>query len=85
MNAMRGFAVGSTLLFGALAAPAPAAPQVWQVDWEQARCTIATGDPANIYIALWMTPGDPTPELYLVGPVDRLRGGGGQGRGYTGA
>lgn len=69
----------AVFLLAASARPAAAAapgPQVWQVDWEQARCTIATGDPASLYLALWMTPGDPTPELYLVGPADRIRGGG---------
>ena len=78
---MRRVALGQTavLLLAALASPAagaPAAPQVWQADWELARCTIATGDPANLYLALWMTPGDPTPELFLVAPAERLRGGG---------
>lgn len=69
----------AALLFAALATPAaaaPAAPQLWQADWEQERCTIATGDPASLYLALWMTPGALEPELYLVGPADRLRGGG---------
>ena len=46
------------------------------MDWEHSRCTIATGDPSRLYLALWITPGDPTPELYLVAPADRLRGGG---------
>jgi len=63
-------------LLASPAAAAPAAPQVWQVDWEQAHCTIATGDPASLYLALWITPGDPTTEVYLVAPADRLRGGG---------
>ena len=64
-------------VLAAPAAPAPAAkPQLWQVDWEQARCTIATGDPAALYLALWVTPGDTVAELYLVGPAGRLRGGG---------
>ena len=81
---MRSMRIGqaAAVLFAALAAPAPApaapaaAPQLWQVDWESERCTIATGDPATLYLALWLTPGDPEPELYLVGPAGRLRGGG---------
>lgn len=75
------FGLGAAILCAALASPVTAAPpsagpQVWQVDWEQDHCTIATGDPAKLYLALWMTPGDPEPELYIVGPADRLRGGG---------
>lgn len=79
---MRSMRIGqaAAVLFAALAAPAPAAPaaapQLWQVDWESERCTIATGDPATLYLALWLTPGDTVAELYLVGPADRLRGGG---------
>ena len=78
---MRSMRIGqaAALLFAALASPAPTAPaaaQLWQVDWEHARCTIATGDPASMYLALWLTPGDPEPELYLVAPAERLRGGG---------
>ena len=78
---MRGVALGqvAALLFAAATAPvraAPAAPQLWKVDWEQERCTISTGDPASAFVALWVTPADPNPELYVVAPADRLRGGG---------
>ena len=64
--------IGAVLPASAIAqapAPAPATPppQVWQLDWQKNHCTISTGDPANVGVALWMTPGDPRPDLYLIG------------------
>lgn len=68
--------VAGSLLFASsgIAAPPASAPQVWQVDWEGSRCSISTGDPASVFLALWMTPGDPRPELYIVAPSERFNG-----------
>ena len=66
----------AAILASGIASPieaTPAGPQVWQVDWEGSRCSISTGDPANMFLALWVTPGEPRPELYLVAPADRLK------------
>lgn len=54
--------------------PAPAAtpPQVWQLDWEDNFCAVSTGDPATAGLALWMTPGDPRPDLIVMGSPDIL-------------
>lgn len=52
--------------------PAPAPPQVWQLDWQKNHCTISTGDPKTVGVALWMTPGDPQPDLYLIGSANVL-------------
>lgn len=49
------------------AQPATAAPQVWQLDWQDNHCTISTGDAARLGFAMWMTPGDPRPDLYFIG------------------
>ena len=51
------------------AAPAPAAtpPQVWQLDWNDNYCAVSTGDPATAGLAVWMTPGDPSPDLIFIG------------------
>jgi len=63
--------VGALLPASAIAQapPAPAAtqPQVWQLDWQKDYCTISTGDAATAGVALWMTPGDPKPDLYFIG------------------
>jgi len=48
-------------------APAATPPQVWQLDWQKNYCTISTGDAATAGVALWMTPGDPKPDLYFIG------------------
>jgi TonB family protein len=79
---MRGsaFVPAIAFLFPALAGPAtaaapPAARQVWQVDWEQAHCTISTGDPASLFFAVWLTPGDTAGTVYLVAPAERLKSG----------
>lgn len=63
---------GSLLGTPATAAPPALAPQVWQVDWEGSRCSISTGDPKSQMLALWVTPGEPRPELYLVVPTGSL-------------
>ena len=48
-------------------------PQVWQLDWENSHCIVSTGDPSNLLLSLWMTPGDPSPDLYVAGPSAKLR------------
>ena len=47
--------------------PPPARPQTWQLSWVRNYCVISTGDPASAGVAMWMTPGDPHPDLYFVG------------------
>ena len=47
--------------------PVQSSPQVWQLDWQNNYCTITTGDPAKAAVALWLTPGDPKPDLYFIG------------------
>ena len=57
----------------ATAAQQPAQPQaesgqpVWTLDWQQSHCTISIGDPKRAQFGLWMTPGDPEPQIYLIG------------------
>src|SRR6476469_7352275 len=46
--------------------PNPAQP-VWTLDWEQSHCTISIGDPKHAQFGVWMTPGDPEPQIYLIG------------------
>lgn len=72
---MRGFVLG--IMFAVLpaktvaqapqVAPAATPPQVWQLDWQKNHCTISTGDPKAVGLAMWMTPGDPQPDIYLIG------------------
>jgi TonB family protein len=52
----------------------PTPPQVWQLDWQKNHCTISTGDPATIGLSVWMTPGDPRTDLYLIGSPKALPG-----------
>lgn len=64
--------IGAVLPASAIAqapppAPATAPPQVWQLDWDHSFCTISTGDPKTLGLAMWMTPGDPQPDLFLIG------------------
>jgi TonB family protein len=47
--------------------PTKSAPQVWQLDWQDNHCTISTGDAAELGFAMWITPGDPRPDLYFIG------------------
>ena len=50
------------------------AKTVWSLDYREDHCTITTGDLGTIAVSLWMTPGDPDPELYLAAPATILRG-----------
>ena len=54
---------------GQTPAQAASAPQVWEADWVSPHCTISTATANEASLTLWMTPGDPDPELYLVGPA----------------
>lgn len=47
--------------------PANPSPSVWTLDWEQSHCTISIGDPKRVQLGVWVTPGDPDPQIYLVG------------------
>jgi TonB family protein len=53
-------------------------PQVWEADWVSPHCTISTGNANEVALALWMTPGDPDPELYVVGSPGSLPNGNAQ-------
>lgn len=51
-------------------ATAPASsepPTVWDLEWQDSHCTISTGDTKSIGLSLWVTPGDPDPQLYVFG------------------
>lgn len=48
-------------------APANSVRPVWTLDWEESHCTISIGDRDRAQLGLWMTPGDPDPQIYLVG------------------
>lgn len=47
-------------------APAEAPTQVWDLEVEDSHCTITTGDKNTPGLAVWMIPGQPDPELYLI-------------------
>jgi TonB family protein len=67
---LNGLAALVTAVPGVAQAPAPpatTAQQVWQLDWQDNHCTISTGDAARLGFAMWMTPGDPRPDLYFIG------------------
>jgi TonB family protein len=51
-----------------------APPQVWTLDWQKNQCTISTGDAATVGFSVWMTPGDPRPDVYLIGSPKILSG-----------
>ena len=53
--------------------PVPSSPQLWQLDWQNNYCSITTGDPAKAAVALWLTPGDPEPDLYFIGSPKIIR------------
>jgi TonB family protein len=53
-------------------APAQPAPAVWDLEFQDSRCTITTGDKRTIGLAVWMTPGQPEGELYLIGSPKML-------------
>src|SRR5438309_9854997 len=48
-------------------APAPEPPTVWNLEWQESHCTISTGSAKTLGFSLWMTPGDPDAELYIIG------------------
>jgi TonB family protein len=52
---------------GPSAQPSSEPPTVWQLAWQDSHCSISTGDPKSLGLALWMTPGDPDPQLYIIG------------------
>jgi TonB family protein len=62
-------AVLPAMAFAQTAAQRPASPppQVWQLDWKNNYCAVSTGDTATAGLAVWMTPGDPNPDLFFVG------------------
>ena len=57
----------------AQAQPAPPPAKVWNLEWQEDQCTISTGSPDTMALSLWMTPGNPDPEIYLIGSRDVLR------------
>ena len=50
-----------------LQAATNSAQSVWTLDWEQSHCTVSKGDPKRMQFSVWMTPGDPDPQIYLIG------------------
>jgi TonB family protein len=75
---MRSIAIAATAVFAtALTSPIEAAPapgaNAWRVDWEDSHCTFGTGDPTSAYLALWLTPGDTRPVVYLAAPARLLK------------
>jgi len=52
--------------------PPPAPPQVWQLGSEDNYCTVSTGNPTTAGLAVWMTPGDPKPDLIVIGSPNIL-------------
>lgn len=71
-----------TLLVGALSTagrgmaevpmPVKGPPTVWDLEWQDSFCTITTGDKRTLGLSFWMTPGDPSPEIYLIGSPSLL-------------
>jgi TonB family protein len=71
---MRVFAFGTAAVAatslastGIAQSAAPVAPQVWEVGWIESHCTISTGNFASQGLSVWMTPGDPRPDLFFLG------------------
>jgi TonB family protein len=69
---LRAWAIGSAVFsagfqVGAQPQPASPPPQVWKLDWVRNQCAISTGDVATAGLIFLMTPGDPDPEVDIVG------------------
>src|SRR5438094_822358 len=60
-------AISGAVQESAQAQPAPPPTKVWNLEWQDSHCTISTGTAKTLGLSLWMTPGDPDPDLYLVG------------------
>jgi TonB family protein len=48
----------------------PVAPHVWQLDWQDNRCLISTGDLSTGGLSVSLTPGVPYAEMFFIG-LDR--------------
>ena len=71
---MRRFACGLGITIAAIcfasvsiAQLQPSSPTVWSRDFVDGYCAITTGSPDSVGLSFRMTPGDPDPQLYVVG------------------